>query len=289
MSDHFVRLQIPTLDHLVLCTREQLRMPWRDGQPANSGDVTGKGEFERAGSEVPDLDRTIAGSGSEPLVTRLHGEGADPAEVAGDDAEELPGRTPLRFLLADCVAANQASRRCVALRRRSVGVGWEFSTSCALYAGQGCRCAVCLYLLSGSRCACVLDHLGHLRVARCSSVFGFFFRAARPACAFACFAASAAGNSRTSACSLRIRAATLALCARSYGDGSEGATSGCGGFCSADGRPNSAAKTSRVRFADRRTASAARAVISGGISEGAGPVVVAGAISAILFSATRLP
>lgn len=178
-------------------------MPWRDGQPANSGDVTGKGEFERAGSEVPDLDRTIAGSGSEPLVTRLHGEGADPAEVAGDDAEELPGRTPLRFLLADCVAANQASRRCVALRRRSVGVGWEFSTSCALYAGQGCRCAVCLYLLSGSRCACVLDHLGHLRVARCSSVFGFFFRAARPACAFACFAASAAGNSPSVSAPLR--------------------------------------------------------------------------------------
>ena len=60
----------------------------------------------------------------------------------------------------------------------------------------------------------------------CSSVFAFFLRAASPACAFACFCASAAGSSFTSAYSFRIRAATLACCARSAGDGSEGATDG---------------------------------------------------------------
>lgn len=54
----------------------------------------------------------------------------------------------------------------------------------------------------------------------CSSVLGFFLRAAMPAAAFACFWASAAGSSLTSSYSLRIRDATLAFCALSYGEGS---------------------------------------------------------------------
>ena len=49
-----------------------------------------------------------------------------------------------------------------------------------------------------------------------SSVRAFFCRLANaPCCALACFCASAAGSSLTSAYSFRIRAATLALCARS--------------------------------------------------------------------------
>ena len=56
---------------------------------------------------------------------------------------------------------------------------------------------------------------------------------------------------------------------------------GCGGFERAEGWPKSAAKTSRVRFAERRTASAARAVISSDGSGRAG-VGLAGNSSAIL-------
>lgn len=45
---------------------------------------------------------------------------------------------------------------------------------------------------------------------------------------------------------------------------------GCGGFERAEGCPKSAAKIWRVRFAEWRTASAARVVISGEISADAG-------------------
>lgn len=94
----------------------------------------------------------------------------------------------------------------------------------------------------------ILAILGSLA---CSSVFGFFRRAsAEAAAAFACFAARAAGSSLTSAYSCRIRAARLAFCALSEGEGRDGAIAGCGNFSRAEGAPKSAANTSRVRLAD---------------------------------------
>ena len=76
-------------------------------------------------------------------------------------------------------------------------------------------------MLVPSECACgcrsdtpsiILAICGSLA---CSSVFGFFRRAASPACAFACFCANAAGNSFTSRYSFRILEATLAFCVTS--------------------------------------------------------------------------
>ena len=66
-------------------------MSGRDGQAADGGDVAGEGELERARGEVPDFDDAVAGAGGEPGVARLDGDAADPAEVARDDADELPG------------------------------------------------------------------------------------------------------------------------------------------------------------------------------------------------------
>lgn len=117
----------------------------------------------------------------------------------------------------------------------------------------------------------------------CSSVFCFFLLAATPACAVACFCASATGSSLTFAYSFRIRAATLAFCARSYGEGSSGATLGWGGLTNADGCAKSAANISRVLFADLRTASAARCEISYGISS-----AICGATAfSMIFAATE--
>ena len=41
------------------------------------------------------LDGPIAGPGGKPLIARLNGDAADPAEVATDDPHQLPGRVPL--------------------------------------------------------------------------------------------------------------------------------------------------------------------------------------------------
>ena len=73
----------------------------------------------------------------------------------------------------------------------------------------------------------------------CSSVLGFFLRAIAEACAFACFAASAAGSSWTSAYSVCILDDTLARCALSEGEVIGGAMVGRGKFSSADGLPKS--------------------------------------------------
>ena len=62
-----------------------------DGQATDGGDVAGQGELERTRGEVPDFDDAVAGAGGEPGVARLDGDAADPAEMARDDADELPG------------------------------------------------------------------------------------------------------------------------------------------------------------------------------------------------------
>ena len=79
MPYHFVCLQIPALDHLIFTTGEQVGLAGGDGQAPDGGDVACKGQTEGSRREVPDLDRAVAGSGSEPLVVGLDGQGAHPA------------------------------------------------------------------------------------------------------------------------------------------------------------------------------------------------------------------
>jgi hypothetical protein len=69
----------------------------RHREPADGRDVAGEGEAELAGREVPDLDDAVARAGREPLVARLDRDGTHPAEVAGDDARELPVRVVRRL------------------------------------------------------------------------------------------------------------------------------------------------------------------------------------------------
>ena len=56
---------------------------------------TGERELERPRGRVPDLDRSVRRPRDEPLVGRVEGEAADPAEVARDDSVQLPRRVPL--------------------------------------------------------------------------------------------------------------------------------------------------------------------------------------------------
>jgi hypothetical protein len=87
----------------------------RHREPADGRDVAGEGEAELAGREVPDLDDAVARAGREPLVARLDRDGAHPAEVAGDDARELPVRVVRRL---------HGPRRLVELQRlRELGGG----------------------------------------------------------------------------------------------------------------------------------------------------------------------
>ena len=95
MPDHLVVLEVPALNLTVLTTGEEVGMPVRDHQASHGGHVTGQGQFEFAGSQVPDLDDPVGGARAEPLVSRLHGHAADPAGVAGDHPAEFPGGVPV--------------------------------------------------------------------------------------------------------------------------------------------------------------------------------------------------
>lgn len=82
VADHLVRLQIPAFDHLVLATGEQVRVSWRHGQAAHSADVPRQRQPQRSRSEIPDLDGPVASAAGKPLVSRLDGQAAHPAQVA---------------------------------------------------------------------------------------------------------------------------------------------------------------------------------------------------------------
>ena len=97
VANDAVRFQVPALDHLVLPGGEHVRVALGDGEAANGVDVAGQGEEEGVGGgggelgEGPELDGAVGGAGYEELVEGVDGDGADPAEVAGDHGGELPG------------------------------------------------------------------------------------------------------------------------------------------------------------------------------------------------------
>jgi hypothetical protein len=78
------------LTHLVLACREEIGVPRADGETADGRDVAGERDLQLARGQVPDLDDPVAGAGRKPLVSRLDGDGPNPAEVARDDTRELP-------------------------------------------------------------------------------------------------------------------------------------------------------------------------------------------------------
>mmetsp|Transcript_20831 Transcript_20831/g.42466 ORF Transcript_20831/g.42466 Transcript_20831/m.42466 type:complete len:327 (-) Transcript_20831:259-1239(-) len=100
MSNDLIGLQIPTLDHFILRRREEVGMPLAEGQSADGADVSGEGNFEgivgsHAGfGEVEYFDDAVASSGGEEGVGGVEGDGADPAEVGGEDGGEFPGGVP---------------------------------------------------------------------------------------------------------------------------------------------------------------------------------------------------
>ena len=83
-------------------------MPRRHSQPAHATDVTRETELELSTRKVPYLDDSVARTSGEPLVARFDSDGADPAQVARDDTDELPWRMvrwldcPCRFVQLKC-------------------------------------------------------------------------------------------------------------------------------------------------------------------------------------------
>lgn len=61
--------------------------------------MAGEGEAEGSRGEVPDFDGAVAGTGRKPLVVWFDAHCADPAEVTGEDAVELPRCVPGGFYL----------------------------------------------------------------------------------------------------------------------------------------------------------------------------------------------
>ena len=55
-----------------------------------SGGATSQYNEREGRYEVRYFDDSVSGSGSEPFVSWFDGDGSDPAEMAGDDPEELP-------------------------------------------------------------------------------------------------------------------------------------------------------------------------------------------------------
>lgn len=76
---------------------------------------------QRPRREVPYFYRAVPGPGGEPRVVRLDGDGANPAEVAGEDAIQAPGGRPFGFGFLNGVATDEAGGG--GLRRMGVGLG----------------------------------------------------------------------------------------------------------------------------------------------------------------------
>jgi hypothetical protein len=76
--------------HLVLTTREKVRVAGRYCQPAHRGDMTGERQAQLAGRQIPNLDDAVPCTGCKPLVSRLDSNAAHPTQVARNNAHELP-------------------------------------------------------------------------------------------------------------------------------------------------------------------------------------------------------
>lgn len=95
MPNDLVVLQIPALDLSILAAAEQVRMPGTHAQPTNRADVTRQGQLQLAACQVPNLNDPIGGTRGKPLVARFHRHAANPTQVTGNDAIQLPRGVPL--------------------------------------------------------------------------------------------------------------------------------------------------------------------------------------------------
>ena len=85
VSDDLVDLEVPALDELIVTDREQVGRAFTHGHAADAADVPGERDLERAAGQIPHLDRLVGRARHKPLVARLHGDAAHPAEVARND------------------------------------------------------------------------------------------------------------------------------------------------------------------------------------------------------------
>ena len=72
VSDDFVRFKIPTLDHFILTTGEEIWMSRGDSKATNSANVSCQRQLQLTGGQVPDLDSPVGSSTSKPLVVWLN-------------------------------------------------------------------------------------------------------------------------------------------------------------------------------------------------------------------------
>lgn len=81
VSNDFVRLEIPALDHFVFTAGEQIRVSGRHGEAADGADMPGQCKPEGARGKIPYLDRSVARATGEPFIPGLDGQGSYPAEM----------------------------------------------------------------------------------------------------------------------------------------------------------------------------------------------------------------
>ena len=84
-------------------------MFWRYFQTSHSVDMPGKGDLQRAISEVPKFNGPIVGSSDEELVHRVHSYAPDPSCMATYHSFQLPRSMPLLsdlFLVSQSDAAS---------------------------------------------------------------------------------------------------------------------------------------------------------------------------------------
>jgi len=105
MTDNLVGFQIPTLDHLVLGTGEEIWMTVRNGETTDGRDMTGQRQLQFSRCQIPDLgistvslyipmqtylNHTITCPGCEPLISRVDSDSSDPTHMSRNDSCQFP-------------------------------------------------------------------------------------------------------------------------------------------------------------------------------------------------------
>lgn len=108
MPNNLVGLQVPTLHLLVLGTREQVWVSFRNGQSTNRRDMTSQRQLQLARRQIPDLrdelsvtcagvhlaylDYTVSSSCREPLISWVYSYSSHPPHMTRDDSCQFPYR-----------------------------------------------------------------------------------------------------------------------------------------------------------------------------------------------------
>jgi hypothetical protein len=272
MSYDLVRLEIPALDHLVLSTAKQVGMSSRYFDTANAADVPGQGQFELAGCQIPKFSGLLLAIITDGVSMKtyivLSPEPDTKNWLSGSTANDLTHpilpantRNGTQGLCHSGFACLNVSFLTSALDGVSlIGVGPVAFGAAPLPPARNANCIDCAsfaWSAFSDTPSIIFCILGFEAFSSAFWLLIFLRRSAAVVAAAAIFAARTGGSSRTCSYSLRIRLATPTWWATSEGATVVGVMVKLlelEAWSSAESDAKSAAKISRVRFAEVRTA-----------------------------------